>query len=155
MVFLGGSLFLSLPLFLFPLHSPHVPLFLSFPPCFYFYFFLSYPCPSPDGSPRVHIRPFAPLHSLLPPLLPPPLTSGRGLLYGVCPQPAHSVIRLLPTGQSNSQGSAARAYAEAFCLALNRWNWAETEFEGQLKWKSVSEVCIPFRGVGGGKGGCK
>lgn len=40
--------------------------------------------------------------------------------------------------------------AEA-CLALNRWDWAEVAIEGQLKLNLVSEVCIPFCGVGGGK----
>ena len=90
-----GSLFLSLSLSLSL--SPHVPFFLSVPPCFFF-FFSFVPSSSCNGSPLGHVPSSTPLH--LPPL-PAALTSGRGLLYGVCPQPAHSIIRLLPAGQSN------------------------------------------------------
>lgn len=61
--------------------------------------------------------------SHLPPL-PAALTSGRGLLYGVCPQPAHSIICLLPAGQSNPR-ALQPMHA---CLSAEALTWPSARF---------------------------
>lgn len=86
---------LSPVLFMSPCFSPSLLVF-----CFSFV-----PPPPPDGSPRVHI-PF--LRSLAPAAATAsfPLTPGRGLLYGVCPQSTHSIVCLPLAGQSNPAAHA-------------------------------------------------
>jgi hypothetical protein len=76
-------------------------LFLSFLPCSYFFF---HPLLLPLTVNHWHtLHFFATLCLLLLMLLllllpPPPLTSGWGLLYGVCSQPTHSIVHLLLSG---------------------------------------------------------
>ena len=115
---LGGWVSLSLSLSLsFPF--PSCALLSLLPSLFLFFSFV--PSSSCNGSPLGHVPSSTPLH--LPPL-PAALTSGRGLLYGVCPQPAHSIIRLLPAGQSNPR---ARQPMHA-CLSAEALIWPSAWF---------------------------
>lgn len=139
-----------------PTHSLHTPLFLSFPPCFYFYFFLLYPSPSSYGSPLVHI-PF--LHSLEPAAAAAASSSSDfrmgPFLWSLS---AARVQRHLPsTLRSVKLCSPCMPVlsAEAFCSALNRWSWTAAEFQGQVKLNLVPEVCIPIHRFTGFKGGWK
>lgn len=96
-VFPGGSLFPPI-LFMSPCFSASLLFFV-------FLFFFRPPLLPLMAHHGSTFRSFALLH-LLPPLPPPPLTPGRGLLYGVCPQSAHSVVCLLLAGQSNPAAHA-------------------------------------------------
>lgn len=101
--------------------SPSLPVLV-----FLFFFHPSSP-PPPDGSPPVHI-PF--LRCLAPAAATASSSSssssdpGRGLLYGVCPQPPHSIVHLLLAGQSNPAAHTPCPGGRSLLLGSGQMGWA-------------------------------